>query len=89
MRKPSENANQPPSFVVSTKSMFQLVSTGDIIGRVQVIYLLFFCRYIYCELQCATAIAEYDALQLSFCAVLAWLAKKGIHISAIKIPSYM
>ena len=39
------NANQPPSLVVSRlfyKSMFQLVSTGDIIGRVQVIYLLVF-----------------------------------------------
>ena len=29
-------------FVVSAKSMFQLVSTGDIIGRVQVIDLLVF-----------------------------------------------
>ena len=43
--KPSENTNHPPTFVVSTKSMFQLVSTCDIIGRVQVIYLLVFCRY--------------------------------------------
>ena len=42
MSEPSENANQPQSFVVSTKSMFQMVSTGDIIGRVQVIYLLVF-----------------------------------------------
>ena len=42
MSKPSENANQSPSFVVSTKSMFELVSTGDIIGRVQDIYLLIF-----------------------------------------------
>ena len=35
-----ENANQPPSFVVSPKSMFQQVSVGDIIGIVQVISLL-------------------------------------------------
>ena len=42
MRKPRENANQSLSFVVSAKSMFQLVSTGDIIGKVQVIYLLVF-----------------------------------------------
>ena len=42
MSKPRENANQPPSFVVSTKSMLQLVSTDDIIGRVHVIYLLVF-----------------------------------------------
>ena len=42
MTKPSENANQPPSFVVSTKLTFQLVSTGDIIGRVPVIYILVF-----------------------------------------------
>ena len=42
MSKPRENrTNQPPSFVVSAKSMFQLVSDGDIIGRVQVIDLLF------------------------------------------------
>ena len=45
MSKSSENANQPPSFVVSTKSMFQLVSTGDIIGRVQEskLYIYWFC----------------------------------------------
>ena len=42
MSKPKENASHPPSFVVSAKSMFQLVSAGDIIGRVQVIYLLVF-----------------------------------------------
>ena len=41
MTKPRENTNQPPSFVVSAKSMFQLVSVGDIIG-VQVIDLLAF-----------------------------------------------
>ena len=29
MSKPRENTNQPPSFVVSAKSMFQLVSAGD------------------------------------------------------------
>ena len=40
--KPRENTNQPPSFVVSSKSMFQLVSAGDIIGRVQVFDLLVF-----------------------------------------------
>ena len=40
MSKPRENTNQPPSFVVSAKSMFQLVSAGDIIGRVQVIDIL-------------------------------------------------
>ena len=40
MRKPRENTNQPPNFVVSAKSMFQLGSAGDIIGRVQVIDLL-------------------------------------------------
>ena len=34
-----DNVNQKPSFVVSAKSMFQLVSTGDIIERVQVIDL--------------------------------------------------
>ena len=38
--KPWENTNQPSSFVVSAKSIFQLVSAGDIIGRVQVINLL-------------------------------------------------
>ena len=38
--KPRENANQSPSFVVSAKSMFQLASVGDIIGRVQVIDIL-------------------------------------------------
>ena len=42
MSKPIENVNQPTSFVVSAKSMFQLVSTGDIIGRVLIIYLLVF-----------------------------------------------
>ena len=42
MSKPTENTNQPPSFVVSAKSMFQLVSAGDIIGRVQVLDLLVF-----------------------------------------------
>ena len=42
MSKPRENTNQPPSFVVYAKSMFQLVSAGDIIGRVQVIDLLLF-----------------------------------------------
>ena len=41
MSKPRENTNQPPSFVVSAKSMFQLVSAGDIIG-IQVIDLLVF-----------------------------------------------
>ena len=35
MSKHRENTNQPPSFVVSAKSMFQLVSAGDIIGRVR------------------------------------------------------
>ena len=33
--KPKDNTNQPPSFVVSAKSMYQLVSAGDIMGRVQ------------------------------------------------------
>ena len=42
MSKPRENTNQPPSCVVSAKSMFQLVSAGDIIGRAQVINLLVF-----------------------------------------------
>ena len=42
MSKPRQNTNQPPSFVVSAMSMFQLVSAGDIIGRVQVIHLLVF-----------------------------------------------
>ena len=42
MSKPRENTNQPPGFVVSAKSMFQLVSAGDIIGRIQVIDLLVF-----------------------------------------------
>ena len=42
MSKPSDNANQPPRFVVSAKSMFQLVSAGDIIGRVQVIYIYWY-----------------------------------------------
>ena len=42
MSKPRENTNQPPSFVVSAKSMFQLVSVCDIIGTVQVIDLLVF-----------------------------------------------
>ena len=42
MSKPRENANKPPSFVVSAKSMFQLVSVGDIFGRVQVIDVLVF-----------------------------------------------
>ena len=37
-----ENANQPLSLVLSAKSMFQLVSTGDTIGRVQVVYLVVF-----------------------------------------------
>ena len=40
MNKPRENTNQPLSFVVSAKSMFQLVIAGDIIERVQVIDLL-------------------------------------------------
>ena len=39
MNKPNENVNQPLSLVVATKSMFQLCSTGDIIGRVKVIYI--------------------------------------------------
>ena len=47
----SENANQPPSFVVSTKSMLQLVSTGDIIGRVHVIYPLVFVDIVVLLLQ--------------------------------------
>ena len=42
MSKPRENTNQPPSFVVSALSMFQLVNAGDIIGRVQVFDLLVF-----------------------------------------------
>ena len=42
MSKPRENTNQPPSFVVSAKSMFQLVSARDIIGRVQVFDILVF-----------------------------------------------
>ena len=37
-----ENTNQPPSFVVTPKSMIPLVSTGDIIGIVHVIYILVF-----------------------------------------------
>ena len=40
MSKHRENTNQPPSFVVSAKSMFQLVNAGDIIGRAQVIDIL-------------------------------------------------
>ena len=42
MSKPRENTNQPPIFVVSAKSMFQLVSAGEIIGRFQVIDILVF-----------------------------------------------
>ena len=42
MSKRRENVNQPPSFVDSAKSMFQLVSAGDIIGRDQVIDILVF-----------------------------------------------
>ena len=42
MSKPRENTNQPPSFVVFAKSMFKLISAGDMIGRVQVIDLLIF-----------------------------------------------
>ena len=45
MSKPRQNTNQPPSFmgfIASAKSMFQLVSAGDIIGRVQVRDLLVF-----------------------------------------------
>ena len=51
MTKPRENTNQPPSFVVSAKSMFQLVSAGDIIGRVQVIDLLVFIDIVVLQLQ--------------------------------------
>ena len=40
-----KSANQPRSFVAATKSMFQLVSTCDITGRVQVPYLFVFGRY--------------------------------------------
>ena len=42
MSKPRQNTNQPPSFIASAKSMFQLVSAGDIIGKVQVRDLLVF-----------------------------------------------
>ena len=42
MSKPRENTNQPPSFVVSAYSIFQLVRAGDIIGRVQGFDLLVF-----------------------------------------------
>ena len=42
MSNPRENTNQPQSFLVSAKSMFQLVSAGDIIGRVQVLNPLVF-----------------------------------------------
>ena len=47
-----ENANQPPSFVVSAKSMFQLFSTGDIIGRVpSYISIVFFVDIVVLSLQ--------------------------------------
>ena len=51
MSKPRENANQPLSFVVFTKSMFQLISAGGIIGGVQVIDLLVFIDIVILKLQ--------------------------------------